>query len=393
MRNDRNLESDTAQQQNDEAVVLDQAAWAMEHCAGQAAVAVLDDEMLLEVDEILNTQDEFAVRESTLVAAREEHAGLRATLDNIPARLSHEAAAALDRLSDHLQELEIRKAQDSRALLDRKQSLWSRFRQSLLSSGVIELDDGRPLSDPEPVQQDPAPDHVPTYEQYEAARDSLDRIQSTHDRRQILEYQWIREFKGKFPDSTPSQADRGFRKQSRTWVRLLNEREQLFVDIRDRILPTGAQPLALAQFDRGRLDIPEYRGDCPSDGKTDSEASNMKRYNRQQFESAAKLRVESWLEAGSGYAQSDPERYVLKAPLVDEASYEGLKTSYARRPIDQAIPARPSYDEKERDHFIESMVVSENIRMAISPWDSLSGAGRTPYVRNLINGRRDAERP
>ncbi|KAI6834198.1 hypothetical protein KC332_g6075 [Hortaea werneckii] len=392
MRNDRNLQSATAEQQDEEAAVFDQAAWAMEHCAGQAAAAVLDDGMLSEMDRILDAEDELTLRGSTLAAAKEEYADLRAALDNIAARRAHDAAAALDRLFEHLQGLEAGKDVDSRALLVQRQSLWSRVRQSMLANGTMALDDGRLLPDPEPVQQDPPSDDVPTYEQFEEARDSLDRIMSMHDRRQILESQWIREFKENYPDATPSEADRGFRRQSRTRVHLINEREQRFVDIRDRILPTGAQHLALAEFDRGRLEFPEFRGDCPSDGKTDSEASNVKRFKREQFESAAKLRVESWLNTESGHAQSDPECCALKAPLVDEASYERLKASYALRSIDPAIPARPSYDKKEHEHLIESMVVAENIRMAILPWDSLSAAERRPYLRNVVDERKKMER-
>ncbi|KAI7349830.1 hypothetical protein KC320_g5848 [Hortaea werneckii] len=393
LRNDRNLQSETAEQQNDEIIVFDQAGWAMEHCAEQAAIAVLDNGVLLEMDDILNAEDELTMRGLTLAAAREEYAHLSAALDNIPARRSHGAAAALDRLFEHLQGLEAGKDVDSRALLAQRQSLWSRVRQSMLANGTMALDDGRLLPDPEPVQQDPPSDNVPTYEQYEEARDGLHRILAAHDAQQIDYYAWVRELKEKFPDATTSQADRGFHKQCRRWTRVFKEREQQFVDIRDRILPTGAQPLNLAQYRRDNLDFPEYRGHCPSDGKTDSEASNQKRFERKYFESQAKVAVETWLGEQTGHAESDSERYVLKAPLIDEAGYERLKASYARRPIDQTIPAQPSYDKMEHQLLIDSIIASDNIRMAISPWESGSGVEHTPYRRNMIKSCRDAERP
>ncbi|KAI7185507.1 hypothetical protein KC316_g7974 [Hortaea werneckii] len=392
MRNDRNLQSDTAEQQNDEAIVFDQAAWAMEHCAGQAAVAVLDDEMLLEVDEILNTQDEVALRESTLVAAQEEHADLRAALGNIPARLSHEAAAALDRLSDHLQELETRKAQDSRALLDRKQSLWSHCRQSLLSSGVIELDDGRPIPDPEPVQQDPPPEDVPTYEQFEEARNDLNDMQETHDNRPTLYHDWYNGFMERYPDSTKSVVDRSFYNQCITWARGLKEDEQKFVEIRNRILPSGAQPLRL-RYNRARLDFPEYGGHCPSDGKTDSEASKVRRAVKTITELETRPKVESWLEVEPGHPESDPEDSPLPVPMIHLKSYKRLQVSYARKGEAPLLPERPAPDNKEHQQLIDFIQHAEEFQQAIFPWDSASAAERTPYIRGVVDHRRSTERP
>ncbi|GAB1739818.1 hypothetical protein NU219Hw_g4753t1 [Hortaea werneckii] len=392
MRNDRNLQSDTVEQQNDEAIVFDHAAWAMDHCAGQAAVAVLDDEVLLEMDEILNAQDELAAKESTLNTAQEEHADLRIALDNIPARLSHEAAAALDRLSDHLQELETQKVQDSRALLDRKQSLWSRCRQSLLSSGIMELDDGRPLPDPEPVQQEPPPDDVPTYEEYEEARNDLNDMQETHDKRPTLYHDWYNEFMERYPDSTKSVVDRSFYNQCITWARGLKEDEQKFVEIRNRILPSGAQPLRL-HYNRARLDFPEYGGHCPSDGKTDSEASKVRRAVKTFTELETRPKVEGWLEVEPGHPESDPEGSPSPVPMIHLKSYKRLQASYARKEEPPLLPERPAPDNKEYQQLIDFIQHAEEFQQAIFPWDSASAAERTPYVRSVVDHRRMMERP
>ncbi|KAI7335436.1 hypothetical protein KC315_g3254 [Hortaea werneckii] len=392
MRNDRNLQSDTAAQQDDEAAVFDQAAWAREHCAGQAAVAVFDDGMLMEMDEISIAQDELAVRELTLVAAQEEYAGLRAALGNIPARRSHEAAAALDRLSDHLQGLETRKDQDSRALLVRKQSLWSRCRQSLLLSGIMELEDGRPLPDPEPVQHDPPPGDMPTYQQFEEARNEIDEMQSIHDDRPMLYFRYSNDFLERYPDSTRTVVDRSFFAQCRDWARLLKKAEQVFVDIRDRILPTGAQPLGL-QYDRAKFDFPEYRGHCPSDGNTNSEASHVRRAIKVITEQETRPTVETWLGVDLFNPKSDPNDFFLPGPTSHPESYERMKVAYERRKDRAPLPKTPSPDEKEYQQMRDSIQNGEEIEQSIFPWDSASAEERTPYIKSVINSRKATERP
>ncbi|KAI7422066.1 hypothetical protein KC336_g8521 [Hortaea werneckii] len=392
MRNDRNLQSDTAAQQDDEAAVFDQAAWAREHCAGQAAVTVFDDGMLIEMDEILNAEDGLAVRESTLVAAQEEYADLRAALGNIPARRSHEAAAALDRLSHHLRKLETRKDQDSQALLVRKQSLWSHCRQSLLLSGIMELEDGRPLPDPEPVQQDPLPDDVPTYEQYEEARNDVEEIQSIHDDRPMLYYDWFKEFMERYPDSTKSLADRSFYKQCTTWARLLKEEERKFVVIRDRILPSGAQPLNL-RYNRARLEFPEYGGHCPSDGNTNSEATEVRRAVKAKTEKETRPKVDTWLGVEAGHPESDPDHFPLPAPLPHPESYKRMKISYEKKKDRAPLPERPSPDMKENQQLMKLMQHAEEAQRSVFPWDSASAAERTQYTRGVIDDRKSSERP
>ncbi|KAI7370722.1 hypothetical protein KC354_g1042 [Hortaea werneckii] len=392
MKNDRNLQSDTAAQQDDEAVVFGQAAWAMEHCAGQAAVAVFDDGMLTEMDEILNAQDELAVRESTLVAAQEESADLRAVLGNIPARRSHGAAAALDRLSHHLRELETQKGQDSRALSVRKQSLWSCCRQTLLLSGVIELDDGRPLPDPEPVQQDPPPDDVPTYQQFEEARNEIDEMQSIHDDRPMLYFRYLNDFMERHPDSTRTVVDRSFFAQCRDWARLLKKAEKVFVDIRDRILPTGAQPLSV-QYDRARFDFPEYNGHCPSDGHTNSEASHVRRAIATITEQDTRPKVEKWLGVETGHPESNADDFSLPALMVHQESYKRMKVAYERRKDRAPLPERPSPDKDEHQQLLVFTQHAEEAEKAIFPWDSASEAERTPYIRGVIDSRKGTERP
>ena len=239
------------------------------------------------------------------------------------------------------------------------------------------------------MQQDPPPEDVPTYEEYEAARDRLNRMQATHDGRPMHYYEWSRGFMEKFPDSTRSRVDRAFHKQCRRWTRLLTEREQEFVEIRDRILPTGAQPLDLPEYDRARLDFQEYRGDCPSDGKTGSEASDVRRSAKAFSETVLKGEVMQWLD----HSEHDPEKFALQAPLVEEPSYDRLKASYERLETDTTIPARPSADKQEYLHIIDLITDSERVRAGITPWDSISRAERTTYVRSMIDGRRSTERP
>ena len=392
MRNDRNLQSETAKQQNDEVVVFDQAAWAMEHCAGQAAVAVLDDGMLSEMDRILNAEDELTLRGSTLAAAQEEYADLRAALDNIAARRAHDAAAALDRLFEHLQGLEAGKDVDSRALLVRRQSLWSRCRQSLLLSGTMALEDGRPLPDPEPMQQDPPSDNVPTYEQFEAVRDRLNQIQAMHDDRPNLYHQWFDEFMKRNPASSRTVAGRSFYAQCKRWANNLTKAEQQFVEVRDRILPAGAQPLHL-QYNRARLDFPEYSGHCPLDGKTNSESSEVRRAMKVITEQDIRPKVEAWLGAEAGHPESDPEHFFLPPPTPHEESYQRMKVAYENG-IDRApLPETPSPDRKEGQQLVDLMQHAEQVRRSIFPWESASAAERTPYTRGVIDDLKGSERP
>lgn len=190
-----------------------------------------------------------------------------------------------------------------------------------------------------------------------------------------------------FPSASKSQLDRAWLEDCSIVVERLRYAENKFVQARDEALAAGAEPLLL-DYNRDRLEFPEFAGTHPSDGWSNTQGTNMRNHDRVYTEKVLGPQVERWLDNAHRYTNMDPEQFLAPDRLVDEKNFAHLKAASI-----EGLGAAPSPDAEEATSFETDLARASSIGRKLDPWDSVSSRENTTFNRGRIDSYRQIEHP
>jgi len=274
--------------------------WVMEHCGGKNDCVDFTLALRESLRDAAEIRQLVQATERELQLLRTELPGLQEGLRGIPNDIAQAAAAQLRHIARRADELErampARQESQSSTLWD----LYALLRHTLSAHGLVEPEDGGTIYRPPSVETSddiPAPlIEQPTQKllgDHRIHRNFVQKYQQDLDGAKADYKPFKVRCRKKFHGETDSRVDERYFNQIRVITGNLQKAEREYVTLGDRVKNAGGEPLPLVYY-RERYDFPEFAGDHPKDGDTDSRTSSIRKAYPQAIAQYVTPNVSRW---------------------------------------------------------------------------------------------------